>query len=180
MRRAFGTHLSRVLFVLALAVGGAAAKDPPAKSAAEVRATRRAYDGAPPVIAHQTFNAECVSCHNRGGIEVPGVGFAPPMPHELTGGMSAISRCEQCHVWQRSTTEMVASRFEGLSQDLRRGPRLGEGSPPVIPHSVFMRENCAACHAGLAAREAIRTSHPRRERCQQCHVSAVTAEVFAR
>jgi hypothetical protein len=33
-----------------------------------------------------------------------------------------------------------------------------------------MRENCAACHTGPAAREEIRTTHPERIRCRQCHV----------
>jgi cytochrome c-type protein NapB len=41
-----------------------------------------------------------------------------------------------------------------------------------------MRENCAACHTGPAAREEIRTSHPERTRCRQCHVPVTTREIF--
>jgi cytochrome c-type protein NapB len=41
-----------------------------------------------------------------------------------------------------------------------------------------MRENCAACHAGPAAREEIRTSHPERTRCRQCHVEVTARSEF--
>jgi len=68
--------------------------------------------------------------------------------------------------------------FEGQPQDLRKGERLYDGAPPVMPHSAFMRENCLACHDGLDVREEIRTSHADRERCTQCHVEAVTHTVF--
>jgi cytochrome c-type protein NapB len=43
-------------------------------------------------------------------------------------------------------------------------------SPPVIPHSIELRENCLACHAGPAAPKEIRVSHPERVNCRQCHV----------
>lgn len=142
------------------------------KTAAPLRALRRAYDGAPPVIPHAPFGVDCASCHNERGIEVPGVGFAPPSPHAKTSGLSEISRCEQCHV-QRTTEALFAENgLVAMAQDLRRGSRLYDGAPPVIPHRVFMRENCQACHAGAAAREEIRCSHPERARCQQCHVPA--------
>ena len=51
-------------------------------------------------------------------------------------------------------------------------------APPVMPHSAFMRENCLACHSGPAAREEIRTPHPERPRCGQCHVQQVTRDLF--
>ena len=146
------------------------------KSAALERAERRLYDGAPPVIPHMPLGAPCVSCHNERGMAVEGLGFAPPSPHEATAGMSSVSRCEQCHVFQRTEEKdavFVANRFEGLKQDLRRGTRLYDGAPPVMPHGTLMRENCQACHTGEAAREEIRTSHPERPRCGQCHVPQV-------
>ena len=149
------------------------------KGASDVRAERRAYDGAPPVIPHAEFGIECMGCHNEQGVEVPDVGFAPPMPHAMTAGLSAISRCRQCHVFQPGEGVFVASTFAGLRQDLRRGDRLHELAPPTIPHQTFMRENCAACHAGPAAREEVRTSHPERVRCRQCHVSVETVELFS-
>jgi cytochrome c-type protein NapB len=149
------------------------------KSAATVRAERRAYDGAPPVAPHAEFGMSCVQCHNLRGMDVPEVGFAPPSPHELTDGMSALSRCRQCHVFQQTTTEFAASTFAPLRQDLRSGQRLSDLSPPVMPHKLLMRENCSACHTGPAAREEIRTPHPDRVRCMQCHVPQRTADVFA-
>ena len=41
-----------------------------------------------------------------------------------------------------------------------------------------MRENCAACHDGPGAREEIRTSHPERTRCRQCHVPVTDNQPF--
>ncbi len=148
------------------------------KTAALVRAERRAYDGAPPVIPHAAFESTCVSCHNQEGVAVPGVGFSPPSPHVATAGLSAISRCEQCHVRAQSHAPWVASAFAGLRQDLRKGRRLHAEAPPVIPHPTLMRENCVACHTGPAAREAIRTSHPERANCRQCHVAQTTTATF--
>jgi len=64
------------------------------KSSATVRAARRAYDGAPPVIPHAAIGGvECTTCHDERGMDVPELGFAPPSPHERTAGLSAISRC---------------------------------------------------------------------------------------
>jgi cytochrome c-type protein NapB len=42
--------------------------------------------------------------------------------------------------------------------------------PPPIPHDLQFRENCLACHGGPAAVAAIRTSHPERVNCRQCHL----------
>ena len=162
------------------ATDGTAVPDHPeaSKTAAGERALRRGYDGAPPVIPHERFESSCTQCHNLEGVSVPGVGFSPPSPHEATSGMSAMSRCEQCHVFRQTDTVFAESRFAGLNQDLRKGQRLNPVAPPVMPHSVFMRENCTACHSGAAAREAIRTSHPDRVRCGQCHVEQVTTATF--
>lgn len=162
------------------ASGGRTASAKPAKSAAADRALRRAFDGAPPVIPHAPMGANCTSCHNERGVEVPGVGFAPPSPHEATSGMSAMSRCQQCHVFRNEKAEFVTNSFAGLLQDLRKGERLYPGAPPVVPHPTFMRENCLACHSGPAAREEIRCSHPERSRCLQCHASPGDAPAFVR
>ncbi len=109
---------------------------------------------------------------------MPGVGFSPPSPHDLTPGLSTEANCRQCHVFIQTPELFVASRFTGMPQDLRRGERLFEGAPPVIPHKLFMREDCNACHTGTAAREEIRTSHPERARCRQCHAAQLTTEPF--
>jgi len=113
------------------------------KSAAAVRAQRRLYDGAPPVIPHGRFSNACTACHDVDGVALPDVGFAPPMPHERTPGMSATSRCTQCHVFQPGQGVFRESEFEGLRQDLRRGERRAAGDPasrpdarelPRVPH----------------------------------------------
>ena len=50
------------------------------KSTAAVRAERRAYDGAPPTIPHESFGASCSACHDERGQSVRGVGFARAGP----------------------------------------------------------------------------------------------------
>lgn len=151
-----------------------------AKTPAVVRAERRLYDGAPPVIPHQPLGAACIACHDGDGLAVPDLGYAPPMPHAATAGMSTLSHCQQCHVFQRTGERFRDNSFAGLRQDLRRGRRLYGGAPPVMPHPVFMRENCTACHAGPAAREEIRTSHPERRNCRQCHLEERLSGGFQR
>ncbi len=151
------------------------------KSAPEVRAQRRAYDGAPPTIPHgDDFGAACVNCHTGMGLNLPGVGFSPPMPHAETAGLSAVALCTQCHVYRRTEEVFRRNDFAGLRQDLRQGRRATPLAPPVMPHPVFMRENCGACHSGPAAREEVRCPHPERVRCAQCHVEQRTTEVWTR
>ena len=146
------------------------------KSSGPERAARRLYDGAPPIIPHESFGAACTSCHDADGISVPGVGFAPASPHEDTGHAHATSRCLQCHVFIVDHALFARNAFEGLPQDLRPGDRPYEGAPPTIPHTVLMRENCAACHVGPGARAEIVTTHPERTRCLQCHVPVLTQD----
>jgi hypothetical protein len=148
------------------------------KSTASVRAERRAYDGAPPIVPHQDFGAACGGCHDRHGQSVPGVGFAPASPHDNTSKAGATGRCRQCHVFRTTDDLFVASEYEGLAQDLVAGDRATAGAPPRIPHRILMRENCAACHDGPGAREEIRTSHPERTRCRQCHVPITGNQPF--
>ena len=149
------------------------------KTSAAVRAERRAFDGAPPVIPHQPFGVPCTSCHNELGMKVDGVGFAPPTPHgDRTKG--DMRRCRQCHVFANAKGTFRDNAFAGLRQDLRKGERLHPYAPPVIPHQILLRENCAACHSGPAAREEIRCSHPERMGCTQCHVPVLTSTEFRR
>jgi cytochrome c-type protein NapB len=138
-------------------------------SSLRVRAGHRAYDGAPPVIPHDAFGVQCIRCHTPTGQPIPGVGVAPANPHLHTQGLSEASRCQQCHVFSTTVKVLVGSDFEGVRQSDRKGERLYPGAPPVIPHPLFMREDCNACHSGPAARPEIRCSHPERTRCLQCH-----------
>ena len=149
------------------------------KSTAAVRVDRRAYDGAPPTIPHDQFGAACSACHDERGQSVRGVGYAPASPHEGTSKAGGTVRCRQCHVFVTTDGVFVASEYEGLAQGLAAGDRATPGAPPRIPHRILMRENCNACHDGPGAREEIRTSHPERWRCRQCHVPATDNEIFA-
>jgi len=148
------------------------------KSTAHVRADRRAYDGAPPTVPHADFATNCAACHDERGTAVDGVGFAPASPHEGTRLVGGTERCRQCHVFVQRQDVFVASEYVGLAQDLTAGDRATDGAPPRIPHRILMRENCAACHDGPAAREEIRTSHPERWRCRQCHVPVTATDGF--
>ncbi len=192
-RRARGDIVRRVsarsiLFAIAVSAAGCESEAPPSgggpagseKTAANVRASRRAYDGAPPVIPHPPYGASCVSCHAGEGLAISGVGFAPPQPHEegLVGGKWA--NCRQCHVPRATTERFAASTFAGLAQDLRSGARHHALAPPVMPHAALGRENCFACHTGPGARDEIRCSHPERANCRQCHLPQTTRAVFRR
>jgi nitrate reductase (cytochrome), electron transfer subunit len=139
------------------------------------RARNRAYDGAPPTIPHpieQRGYPSCLSCHGE-GMRVFGK-TAPVMSHGELGS------CTQCHVVERGflpegvgalgdvaegrpplDNAFVGTRAPGS------GERAWEGAPPTIPHPTRMRERCGSCHGVLA--EGLRTSHPWRQSCTQCH-----------
>lgn len=170
-------HLS-ITAILVLVVGAgcdATAPEGPtlALTASAVRADRRSYDGAPPVIPHPPLNIACVQCHTDTGKEAPPLGFAPANPHATTAGLSSTSHCRQCHVFRSRDEVFVDTDFVGRRQQITKADRLYPGAPSVIPHPVFMRENCNACHSGPVARPEIRCSHPLRSNCRQCHVPVV-------
>ena len=138
------------------------------REAVEARAKNRAYDGAPPLVPHEVDeqSAEsCLACHAK-GVKVKDR-TASVMSH------TSMPNCLQCHA-------STASRWDAEEQDLPNsfsgllssgtGGRAWEGAPPTIPHGVWMREDCSSCH-GVAGRSGLRTSHPERSSCQQCHVS---------
>lgn len=143
----------------------------PAPATAQVRSTRRAYDGAPPVIPHPPLGADCVACHTANGKQVPTYGFAPANPHLGSDRFGSLQNCRQCHLFQRSEETLVANSFAGIPQSITRGTRAYAGAPPIIAHSLQMRENCAACHTGPSSRPEIRCSHPERSNCRQCHLA---------
>lgn len=136
------------------------------------RAERRAYAGAPPVIPHQVAarSAEsCLVCHEQG--QRVGDRVASPMPHEL------YVNCLQCHApppppaLGAKEPGLAPSAFRGQPEPLE-GARAGIGSPPVIPHTTRMRENCLACHGPAGNTPALRTTHAWRVNCRQCHAAA--------
>lgn len=132
----------------------------------------RAYPGAPPRIPHELGDGEflevaCNQCHQRGGWVARFGAYAPVTPHP------EYANCLQCHV-PRATealfrpTGWVAASWPPV------GTRAMDGSPPVIPHPLDMRANCLACHGGAGAVAEVRTTHPGRTNCRQCHVPALT------
>lgn len=131
-----------------------------------IRASRRAYDGAPPVIPHPVSEinaATCASCHRDGRV-IDAI-VARPMSHQY------LPNCTQCHspvsnpdIGPLYPSDVV---FTGMSSP-GPGSRAWPGAPPVIPHHTRMRENCMSCH-GLHGWPGLRTTHPERVNCLQCH-----------
>lgn len=174
--------LKHIAIIALLAVIGCSKADTQTASKPaswKTRAARRLYDGAPPVIAHPPQSGKCTACHTPDGSERPPLGIAPANPHTKTAGMSDESRCRQCHVFSKTNSSFVANDFEGFKPSSPHGPRLNSKAPPTIPHKAFMREDCNACHTGLAARPEIRCSHATRARCVQCHVYQKDEQPFA-
>ena len=173
MRRPPGTRVATLVALLGVGTIAACGGDRPApavaRSTAE-RASARAYDGAPPTIPHDAAIGTCVACHDNDGTVIDGVGIAPASPHGDAAASGSMQRCRQCHVPTQVRALLVASRFTGLPQGPWKGRRATPGAPPTIPHTLQLREQCAACHDGPAARVEIRTPHPERTRCRQCHV----------
>ncbi|MFQ5738824.1 MAG: hypothetical protein ACE5JX_07395 [Acidobacteriota bacterium] len=132
---------------------------------AELRQQHRAYDGAPPVIPHPVAalgRENCLDCH-RQGLDLEEEGLAPSTPHpELTN-------CRQCHLEQQSQLSVpVPNSFQG-NRHPAAGPRPYQGAPPTLPHPLEMRSNCLGCHGKLGG-SPIRTPHPDRTNCRQCHI----------
>jgi nitrate reductase (cytochrome), electron transfer subunit len=135
------------------------------------RASRRQYDGAPPVAPHpldQMSAATCLECHGKSTI-ISGVAV-PRMSHE------PYQNCLQCHVssagptstWRTRPVSLAAGNgFTGKPAP-GYGARAYPGAPPVMPHTTWMRQSCITCH-GPGGTTAFRTSHPERQNCVQCH-----------
>jgi cytochrome c-type protein NapB len=139
-----------------------------------LRASRRAYDGAPPVMPHSrnfVRTKTCLDCHAEG--MWLGKRFGPPMSHPH------LTQCMQCHVESRNldlpgSGMAVENVFDGLVS-----PSGGEvawaGAPPVMPHATFMRTDGLSCH-GPDSYPGLRTDHPERSNCVQCHGTAASLD----
>jgi cytochrome c-type protein NapB len=143
------------------------------------RATRRAYNGAPPVVPHpidQGAYPNCATCHER-GMRI-GDRVAPMMSHQR------YENCYQCHVvsaqpmpgatLSEETPPYRDNSFVGL--ETQRSTRWWAAAPPTTPHSTLMRSRCESCHGVLGS--GIRSSHPHRQSCVQCH--AVSSQLDQR
>lgn len=163
----------------------------------------RAYPGAPPRIPHgltpdEFQNGGCNTCHERGGYSQRFGAYVPITPHpEMAaclqchvgdGELMAIAlpstdpsaRCRQCHTpeagrWTESTVNWRPLAWADIARRAAGSP------PPPIPHTLEFRGNCLSCHSAPAAVEEIRTDHPERADCKQCHLpgDGATAD-FAR
>ena len=142
------------------------------------RMRNRAYDGAPPTIPHpirQGSASECLACHDV-GLRIRGATASAISHREMT-------TCTQCHVVSSAPMpadtwlprEVGANTFSGRGPP-SAGARAWSIAPPVIPHTTAMRDVCLSCHGPLG-REALRSSHPERETCTQCHAVSATLDL---
>ncbi len=176
----------------------AAAPDEPVRRDARTRSLAfyrrlRAYPGAPPRVPHGLTEEEfrttrCLVCHERGGYAARFGAYAPVTPHpefanclqchvpeamsvgvSLPGSPGQVV-CRQCHVDpDRPPPSLVSLDWVPLAWPALSGAAL-PGGPPAIPHALQLRGDCLACHAGPGAVRELRTRHPERANCRQCHV----------
>jgi len=144
-------------------------------ASSKLRASRRAFNGAPPVIPHpaeNTTDAACYACHGN-GVTLTGM-KASVMSHPFLGN------CVQCHAPMapapfRSIDTTVDTSFVGLPAP-QQGKRASLGAPPTIPHSRWMRDNCHACHGGPDGWAGMESTHPWRTNCTQCHAPSAALD----
>jgi nitrate reductase (cytochrome), electron transfer subunit len=177
-----------------LALGGEVARRPAVhpRNLAMFRSLR-AYPGAPPFVPHGLTAEEyrttgCNACHERGGYVERFASYAPVTPHpELVDCLQchlprdavvgvpfpdrrANAVCLQCHV-----LDAPLPTFAPIDWPAPRWPAIGQaalpGGPPPIPHHLQLRGNCLTCHMAPAGVEEIRTTHPERSDCRQCHLA---------
>jgi nitrate reductase (cytochrome), electron transfer subunit len=143
------------------------------------RAARRAFDGAPPVVPHpiaQDSSAACLACH----------GPALAVKNKVASKIShaSYSSCTQCHVpadgpgIPAGPSELqapIAKNEFVHAHTPRKGARAWPEAPPTIPHNTFMRSDCLSCH-GPRGLFGLRTPHPERQSCGQCHVADARLE----
>lgn len=131
------------------------------------RAELRAFYSAPPVIPHEVTvktSQECLTCHlNVRTLDDGRITVKTPHPQ--------LTSCLQCHIpsLTSGSVEEVESEWQGLEEP-KRGDRWSRMSPPTIPHRVRLRENCLSCHGPDNPDMRLRTTHPERTSCLQCHV----------
>ncbi|MBL8815099.1 MAG: hypothetical protein JNL58_03635 [Planctomyces sp.] len=141
--------------------------------ALQQRSQNRAFNGAPPTVPHpidQQSDVSCIACHRNGA--VTSSLLIPKMSHTM------MANCTQCHVESepRHLPSVVfrENLFTGLPAPTG-GPRAFPGAPPQMPHTTWMRSDCMSCH-GYSGRHGIRTTHPWRSNCLQCHTPSATLE----
>jgi cytochrome c-type protein NapB len=142
------------------------------------RSKNRAFDTAPPTVPHpieQANAASCLACHGTGLWVKDKLATRVSHPH--------LTNCTQCHAeganpaLAKFDAPLTENAFVGAA---RSGPgsRAAPGAPPTIPHTTWMRQDCASCH-GLVARPGIRTTHPWLTNCTQCHAPSAALDQVA-
>ena len=145
-------------------------REPNRRRTLAVYYSRRASPGDPPFIPHP-FDANdesgrtCLACHIDGGWVPRFSAYTPVTPHPDQ------VPCQACHEPQATPVKTPPPP--------PRLPAVTPGTPPAIPHSLETRENCRACHVGPGAVDELRTTHPEREACQQCHKLEESKEASA-
>lgn len=135
----------------------------------------RQYPGSPPRIPHDvapSFSKDavpCLACHEKGGYVEAQEAYAPVTPHP------EYENCQQCHVPQLTKVLFKESDWQSINPPPLGRSEMG-GSPPPIPHSLQLRDDCIACHTGNAAVAEIRVEHGSRGNCRQCHVPMPATE----
>lgn len=181
----FRTHAG----VTAIPPAGERARDAHPRTLARFRFLR-AYPGAPPRIPHG-FTADefrtgaCNTCHQRGGFSPRFDAYVPLTPHpempaclqchvgrdEVTGvslpNLDPSTVCRQCHAPGAARWAEALVDWRPMAWPSRAAP--GQDGVPSITHDLFFRGNCLACHSGPSAVAEIRTAHPERANCRQCH-----------
>jgi len=156
----------------------------------------RAFPGAPPRVPHGLTDEEyretsCNLCHLRGGWVARFSTYAPVTPHPdyvsclqchvpqdtLVGRTFPIpgdsASCPQCHIDPDAELETFVELDWVPAAWPETNSQAMPESPHRIPHDFQMRSNCLACHSGPGAVVDLRTDHPERLNCRQCHVQAM-------
>ena len=139
------------------------------------RIAHRAFYTAPPVIPHDLYPAspnDCLTCHRKEGAYFGKV--SPRTPHPQ------LTNCTQCHLSSKSAfpeakAEPVETSWQGLDTPTT-GSRANLVAPPTMPHRKYMREDCQSCHSHQSPYNWMRTPHPERTNCIQCHVPVAKTE----
>jgi cytochrome c-type protein NapB len=174
-RLAFLVALAALCALVALVAPPTRGSGPEARAERQTyRREHRPYDGSPPIVPHAVKalgRQDCLSCHRTGLGPTADKGQpAPRTPHPH------LVNCQQCHVERQTEERGPKNGFAGM-RNPPRGTRRYAGAPPTIPHRVFMREVCVACH-GDTGGSPIRSPHPDRVNCRQCHVEQTSADLF--
>ena len=133
----------------------------PATSGAAISQRFAAYV---PVTPHAD-RGMCLQCH-VGVDAVIGVSDQAADPN---------SRCVLCHpATGGRPREDARVTWATTSWPVAAVAHAGAGAAADPARTAF-RENCLTCHGGPSAVEEIRTSHPERSNCRQCHLRAETS-----